>query len=165
MRMKMKTRPSRCVTGAGAFLLAVILFSSRSEARPQNSSYDLRGQVIDENGQPVPRVEVNRRSDAELSQTIYTDAAGRFEMRALRAPQVHLSLSKPGFFRIDDRQVDLAPGVDEVTLTLNHETELQEQVEVQSAPVQIDPDTTSHQESLVQHEILNVPVPSSHELQ
>ena len=161
----MKTGPSRCVIGAGVFLFAVVLFCLRGEARPQTTSYELRGQVIDETGQPVPRVEVNRRSDTELSQTIYTDAAGIFELRALSAPQVHLSLSKPGFFRIDDREVDLFPGVNEVTLTLNHETELQEQVEVQSEPVQIDPDTTSHQESLVQHEILNVPVPSSHDLQ
>ena len=61
--------------------------------------------------------------------------------------------------------LDLAPGVNEVSLTLNHETELQEKVEVQSEPVQIDPDTTSHEESLVQHEILNAPVPSSHDLQ
>ena len=61
--------------------------------------------------------------------------------------------------------LDLEPGVNEVTLTLNHETELQEKLEVKSDPVQIDPDTTSHQESLVQHEILNTPVPSSHDLQ
>ena len=160
----MKTRSSRSAISARVCLVALTLFPLRSEARPQNTSFDLRGQVIDENGQPIARVEVNRRSDAEVSQTIYTDAAGRFELRATAGPQVHLSLSKPGFFRIDDREVDLTPGANEITLTLNHETELQERVEVESEPVQIDPDTTSHQESLVQHEILNAPVPSSHDL-
>ncbi len=52
-----------------------------------------------------------------------------------------------------------------MSLSLNHETEIQEKLEVESSPVQIDPDTTSHQESLVQHEILNIPVAASHDLQ
>jgi hypothetical protein len=159
------TRQPQCLIGVVAFFATAILFPSRGETQPQTASFDLRGQVIDENGQPVPRVEVNRRSGSELSQTIYTDAAGRFQLRPEGAAQVHLSLSKPGFFRIEDREVDLVPGTNEVTLTLNHETELQEQVEVQSEPVQIDPDTTSHQETLLQHEILNAPVPSSQDLQ
>jgi hypothetical protein len=158
-------RQTQCLVGAVAFFAVSALFPVPGETRPQTAAFDLRGQVIDENGQPVPRVEVNRRSETELSQTIYTDAAGRFELRLEGAPQARLSLSKPGFFRIDNRQLELVPGVNEVTLTLNHETELQEQVEVQSQPVQIDPDTTSHQETLVRHEILNAPVPSSHDLQ
>ena len=99
------------------------------------------------------------------SRTVYTDAAGRFELTGLGSAQVHLTISKPGFFRIDDRTLDLGAGNTEVSLTLNHETEIKESLEVQSDPIQIDPDTTSHQESLVQHEILNTPVPSSHDLQ
>src|SRR5258708_36414288 len=118
----MKTGPSRCVIGAGFFLFAVVLFCLRGEARPQNISYELRGQVIDETGQPVPRVEVNRRSDTELSQTIYTDAAGIFEQRELSEPQVHLSLSKPGFFSIDDRNVELFLCVLEVIIYIHNET-------------------------------------------
>src|SRR6202030_1315264 len=149
----------------GAVLALVILRPSRGETQPQGTPADLRCQAIDENGEPVPRVEVGLHFGNGGSQTIFTDTAGRFELHAAGLSQVHLSLSKPGFFRIDDRVLDLAPGANEVTLTLNHETELQEKVEVQSEPVQIDPDTTSHQESLVQHEILNAPVPSSHDLQ
>jgi len=143
----------------------MVLCPLRCAAQSQSPLTDLRGQVIDENGQPVPRVEVDLRFGSGSSQTIYTDTVGRFQLRTASISQVHLSLSKPGFFRIEDRVVDLAPGVTEISLTLNHETEVKEQLEVQSEPVQIDPDTTSHQESLVQHEIVNVPVPSSHDLQ
>jgi Carboxypeptidase regulatory-like domain/TonB-dependent Receptor Plug Domain len=160
----MRTHPIRPIIGVGIFVVVMILSPLSGKARPQNTSYDLRGQVVDENGEPVSRVEVKRRSTDEVSQTLYTDAAGRFELRGMNSPQVYLSFSKPGFFRIDDRQVDLSPGMNEVTVTLNHATELEEKVEVESEPVQIDPDTTSHQESLVQHEILNVPVPSGHDL-
>jgi len=149
----------------GAFLAFMVSCPLRFAAQSQSPLTDLRGQVIDENGQPVPRVEVDLRFGSGSSQTIYTDTVGRFQLRTASISQVHLSLSKPGFFRIEDRVLDLAPGVTEITLTLNHETEVKEQLEVQSEPVQIDPDTTSHQESLVQHEIVNVPVPSSHDLQ
>ena len=79
--------------------------------------------------------------------------------------RVSLSISKPGFFQVKDENLTLNPGVNEITFALNHETELHQQVNVPSGPSQIDPDTTSHQETLVQHEILNTPVSSSHDLQ
>jgi hypothetical protein len=137
----------------------------RSNAQSTPIGVDLHGQVIDENGEPVPRVEIIHHFDSGISQTVYSDAAGRFELPGLTKSQIHLTISKPGFFRLDDRIVDMSAGASEVLITLNHATEIQEKVEVESSPVQIDPDTTSHQESLVQHEILNTPVPSSHDLQ
>ena len=134
-------------------------------AQAQSSVANLRGQVIDENSKPVPRVEIVFRFESGNSRTVYTDASGRFSLTDLPSFQIHMTISKPGFFRIEDRALDLSPGNNAVSLTLNHETEIKEKLEVQSAPMQIDPDTTSHQETLVQHEILNVPVPSSHDLQ
>ncbi len=104
-------------------------------------------------------------SEPANSRTVYTDAAGNFEIPGISSTQVTVTISKPGFFRIDGQPIELSPGGNDVSLTLNHETEIQEQLEVQSSPVQIDPDTTSHQESLVQHEIVNIPVPASHDLQ
>jgi len=134
-------------------------------AQSQAATTSLHGQIIDENGQPVARVEVLFQTTEGESRTLYSDATGRFEPQSFGANHVLVTLSKPGFFRIQGRTIDLSPGPNEITLTLNHETELEEKVEVQSEPVQIDPDTTSHQESQVQHEILNTPVASSHDLQ
>jgi hypothetical protein len=134
-------------------------------AQTQASSADVHGQVTDEDGQPLQRVEISFHFDSGSSQTVYSDAAGHFEISGLIPNQVVVTISKPGFFKIDSRALELSPGSNEVSFTLNHETELQEKLEVESSPVQIDPDTTSHQESLVQHEILNVPVPSTHDLQ
>ena len=149
----------------GLFLALVILWPTANNAQSRPGEADLHGQVIDENGQPVPRVEIIFHFGRGSSRTVYTDAAGRFELLGLNESQIHLTISKPGFFRIDDRVLDLTAGSNEVSITLNHETEIQEKLEVKSSPVQIDPDTTSHQESLVQHEILNTPVASSHDLQ
>jgi hypothetical protein len=47
---------------------------------------------------------------------------------------------------------------------LNHETEIKEQLEVRLPGAEIDPESTAHQDTLVQHEILDVPVASSHDL-
>jgi hypothetical protein len=160
-----KRRHFRRTVSVRLVLALAVLLLSRGAAQAQTADAVLQVQVIDENGQPVPRVEVTLHFGSDRSQTVYTDTAGRFELHTVGSTQVHLSLSKPSFFRIDDRALDLQPGVNEVSLTLNHETELQEKLEVQSEPVQVDPDTTSHQESLVQHEILNTPVSASHDLQ
>ncbi|MGD0957054.1 MAG: carboxypeptidase regulatory-like domain-containing protein [Candidatus Acidiferrales bacterium] len=126
---------------------------------------ELHGQIVDEDGHPVSRVEVTARWGANSSLNAYTDAAGQFQIAPISENRVFLGFSKPGFFRIENRLVELKPGTNEATFTVNHENELQQQVQVVSKPTQIDPDTTSHQESLVQHEILNTPVPSSHNLQ
>ena len=150
-----------CVFGAALVIGAVFNVPCRS----QTSDAELHAQVVDEDSHPVPRVEIVPSSGALANQPLYTDAAGRFEMDFPGAGEVHLHLSKPGFFRIDDKTVDLTPGVNEVLITLNHEQEFEQNIEVRSAGTQIDPETTSHQESLVQHEILNTPAPSSNDLQ
>jgi hypothetical protein len=126
---------------------------------------ELHGQVIDEDSEPVPRVEIMAANSAAGAQEIYTDVAGRFEIDLPQSGAVVLSFSKPGFFRIDNRQIQLMPGVNEVTINLSHETELEQNVEVHSSTTQIDPETTSHQESLVQRDIVSTPVPATRDLQ
>ena len=57
------------------------------------------------------------------------------------------------------------PGINDVTIPLNHETELQQNVEVHSASTQIDPETTSHEETLVQRQMIDTPVPTDRDVQ
>lgn len=133
-------------------------------ARAQGTQVELRGQVNDEDGHPVQRAEVTARWSLNHSFTVFTDAAGKFQIAPIE-DQVSLTISKPGFFQVKDEKLTLTPGLNEITFALNHETELHQQVNVASGPSQVDPDTTSHQETLVQHEILNTPVTSSHDLQ
>ena len=149
---------------AFAAVLAVSSVCSRP-AQAQSPVAELRGQVLDEDSQPVARVEIAEANAVANVPTLYTDAAGRFVMRFPTAGHVSLNFSKPGFFRIDSKEIDLASGINEVTITLNHETEFLQSVEVHSSSEQIDPDTTSRQESLVQREIVNTPVPTDRDLQ
>lgn len=144
---------------------AVMCSLSSVPSYSQTPAAELHGQVVDEDSQPVARVEIVESISAPGVQPVYTDGAGRFEIKFPAAGPVRLNLSKPGFFRIDNRTVDLAPGVNEVIITLNHEKEFEQNIEVESPPVQIDPETTSRQESVVQHEILNAPTTTSNDLQ
>jgi hypothetical protein len=138
-----------------------------AQSAPQEPAKEVHGKVTDEDGVPVARVEVTAHwgVDPLISLTVYTDAVGDFQIPSISGEKVSISLSKPGYFRTDATVLELKSGVNDATFKLYHETELQQKIDVRSGPVQIDPDTTSHQETLVQHEVLNTPVPSSHDLQ
>jgi hypothetical protein len=142
-----------------------MLATACAVAEAQGTEVELQGQVVDEDGHPVSRVEVIATWALNSSFTVYTDAAGQFQVAPIRADRVSLLISKPGFFRLENENFGLRSGVNKITITLNHETELHQALQVLSGPIQIDPNTTSHQENLVQHEILNTPVKSSQDLQ
>jgi hypothetical protein len=149
----------------GMTLVYAISANAPTVARAQTTDVSLQGQIVDEDGHPVQRAEVVANWGSNSSFTVYTDAVGRFQIAPISDERVYLSISKPGFFRLDDQNIALISGVNQITLTLTHETDLQQQVHVLSGPTQIDPDTTSHQETLVQHEILNTPVSAGQDLQ
>jgi len=142
----------------------ITLLAVAAAARGAPSAARLRGSVVDENGLPVAGVEIVVRGPGGQTRTTYTDEAGRFELDSLGAGENRVSLSKAGFFRISDHPVELGEGVNEVSFTLRHETEIHETVEVLSTASGVGPQETSHRQALVAHEILDIPVPSTHDL-
>jgi len=124
----------------------------------------LRGSVVDENGVPVARAEVTVRAPDGSARTTYTDDAGRFEFSSLTPGENRISLSKAGFFRLEDHALPLKEGANEASFTLSHEAEIHEKVEVLSSSDRIEPQQAAHQETLVAHEIRDIPVPSTQDL-
>src|ERR1035437_2222204 len=102
MTERMNTRQYRSKASIGAFLALVFLSPPRGTAQSQPGEAGLNLQVIDENGQPTSRVEVVLDFGRSSSRTAYTDTVGRLELYNLHSGQIHLTLSKPGFFRIGD---------------------------------------------------------------
>lgn len=125
----------------------------------------LRGTILDENGVPVAAVQIVLREPNSSPRTIYTNEAGRFALARLIPGDVRLTASKAGFFELHDYNLTLREGLNEISLLLNHETELHEKVEVSSTTARVDPQDTSHQDTLVAREIRDIPVPSTHILQ
>jgi len=148
----------------GATLAFGISGSVTSPLAAQRPTFELHGRVNDEDGHPVAGAEVTVSWNASRSLTVYSDAAGEFRVSPIGQSQVFVFVSKPGFFQTRDQKLTLNPGANEATLVLNHETELHQQVNVSSGPSGVDPDSTSRKETVVQHEILNTPIRSSHDL-
>ena len=90
------------------YLLSLLLSLSALAAQPAQAT--LRGSVVDDNGAPVPSVEVSARLPDGSLRTVYADSAGGFELEIRLAGQCRLTLSKHGFFRLVDRPLELKEG-------------------------------------------------------
>lgn len=154
-----------------AILCAVAFLLTFSEPLLPNSiasseqPAELKGIVLDENGVPVVGVEVVLHQAGSQPRTTRTDEAGRFAFFKLTPGEAQLTLTKAGFFALTGYTLTLNEGLSEVSLTLNHETEVHEKVEVTSSAARVDPQDTSHQATLVAREIREIPVSSTHLLQ
>jgi hypothetical protein len=151
---------SRRVSG----ICALLLCGSTALAQAQAAKGILRGRVEDENGVAVAAARVELKSSDGRAQLASTDSAGRFELPISAPGTYHITLEHAGFFRLNARAVELSAGENELWLVLNHETEVHEEVEVTSQAHSVNAEEPTHHETLVAHEVLNIPVPSTHDL-
>ena len=150
----------RVTLSLGWSLVGLLALTTAAAASPVR----LRGSVTDENNLPVAGVAITVQTSDGQTRTTYTDGLGRFELGPLSAGESRVSLSKGGFFRVADQSVQLSEGTNEVSFTLHHETELHETVEVVASANGVEPQETTHRETLVAHEVRDIPVPSTHDL-
>lgn len=122
------------------------------------------GSVIDENSTPIPSAQIILKDTSGITHRTETDGAGHFILRNLSAGDFKLAVRKPGYFVIDGRSLTLQPGANELVLTLYHEEEVHQQVQVTAPANQIDPQDTAQRSTLTARDILDVPVPSPHVL-
>ena len=139
-----------------------LLVLSAPTATPQSPA-QLRGKVADENGVPVMSAFVSIVTPSSRTLTAYTDNAGQFVIDGLEPGQYKVSLNKPGFFRLADRPIEVKEGMNEASFTIQHETEIQERVEVTSTVNPIEPTATAHHETLVAREIRDLPTSGTHD--
>jgi hypothetical protein len=144
-------------------LLTILLLSS-VVAAGATGSVSLKGTVADEDGKPVDRLEARIQSPEGQAQITHTDAAGIFEYEGTVPGEYRISLNKAGFFRVTDQSFMLKEGSNEITFTVNHETEIHEEVEVYSSSDSISPLVTSNSDTLIAREIRDIPVSSTHDL-
>ena len=111
--------------------------------------------VLDENGVAV--------SSASLiltqGQTVLrgeTNYAGRYEFARLPAGTYQLRVEKEGFFALVHEEVRVGEA-ESIEVTLNHQREFVERVDVTYSPPAVDPARTTSSQTLDREEILNVP--------
>src|SRR4030095_4959111 len=125
---------------------------------------DCAGLVLDENGVPVGAAQTQFQSTGSQVYRTETDSSGRFVLRNLPTGDYKLEVRKAGFFLLTGQSFTLHAGPNEITLTLYHEQELHEQIQVNAPSNRIDTQDTSQRSTLTARNISDIPVPSSHVL-
>ena len=141
-------------------LLCLSLLASL-QARAADSAA-CSGLVVDENNVPVAAAQLKLEDGAGHLFRTQTDTAGRFVLKNLLAGDYKLEVRKEGYFVIAGRPLTLQTGSNEITLTLNHEEELRQQIQVTAPPNQVDPQDPAQRNTLTARDIRDIPTSSSH---
>jgi hypothetical protein len=128
-------------------------------------SADCTGAVLDENAVPVGAAQVKLEDAAGHAYQTETDGTGHFAFHNLSPGDYKVEVRKEGYFVLADQVVTLRAGTNELSLVLNHEHEIHEQVQVTAPSNQIDTQDTSQRSSLSARDIRDIPVPNTHVLQ
>jgi len=126
---------------------------------------DCAGVVLDENGVLVRAAEVKLTDAAGHVYRTETDATGRFAFHHLSSGDYKAEVRKEGFFLLTGQTFTLHAGSNELSLLLNHEQEVRENVQVTAPSNQIDAKDTTQRSTLSARDIRDIPVPNTHVLQ
>ena len=159
----------RCLFHRLAFLAVVVSISANSSTTAlagQRTSqgkpnYRLLVRVSDENGVAIANVLlVLTQSATQTVARAQTDAAGRHEFSLANVGTYQLKVEKEGFYAstTDDVRVGDTPSLE---ITIYHQQEIAETVNVYAAPPAIDPAKTAIAATLTNREVLTLPYPST----
>jgi hypothetical protein len=139
------------------FLLLVVIFSGGQFVNCQSTANELTVVVNDENGVAVPAARVELQGPGQPMRC-ETDLAGRCRFARLTGAPWQMRIEKENFYLFSLRAIQLS-GTLEVTLT--HQQEIRETVNVIESSPAIDPARVSSQEQLSGIDIINIPYPNT----
>ena len=162
--------PGQSATVRWAYVLAVAA-ACASLALAQTASLStsehpatqkLTVSVTDENGVAVNSARAQLQAPPALLLRCATDFAGHCEFTNLSAGTYELRVEKTGFYALvqPNLQVGLTANVD---VTLHHQQEAHEVVNVMESAPAIDPAQISAKEELTGAEIIDIPYPATHD--
>lgn len=153
-----------CIAPAAAQTSSPSAPSSSSQSNsPERPTQKLTVTVTNENGVAVPSARVQLQAPSPvIPLRCTTDFAGHCEFTNLSAGTYELRVEKTGFYALvqSDLQVGLTANVD---VTLHHQQEAHEVVNVVESPPAIDPAQVSAKEELTGTEIIDIPYPVTHD--
>src|SRR5262249_26987636 len=117
--------------------------------------------VRDENGVPVASAKVYLYAEgARLAGVWETDFAGRVAMTGLSPGLYQIRVEKQGFYTARLERVE-AGKAESLDLSLTHEREIRDSVDVTNSPPAIDQTKTVASETIGAREIINIPYPTT----
>ena len=141
--------------------LGCILFALTCAAAAQTPSAPTIT-VLDENGVAVPSARITLQSPPQAPWRCGTDYAGRCRFPALPAGEYDLRIEKEGFYASVQSKLDMSPASN-IEVTLSHQQEVREVVNVQESAPAIDTSQVSSQESLSGLDVINMVFPVTHD--
>jgi len=118
--------------------------------------------VTDENGVVVPSARVSLQAPPSPAVRCETDLTGRCQFPSLAAGEYRLRVEKEGFYALVQPGVQITPG-SSVDVSISHEQEVHEIVDVHESPPAIDPAQIVAQESVSGLDIINIVYPGTHD--
>jgi Carboxypeptidase regulatory-like domain len=120
--------------------------------------------VVDDNGVPVVSAQVYlTRVETQKIIKGETDYAGHHKLNGLSPGPYRLRVEKEGFYATGLDEV-LVGQTEALDITIHHEQELRETIDVVNSPPAIDPAKTASSETLTFREITNIPYPATRDL-
>jgi hypothetical protein len=140
-------------------LLAVVCAWGQAAQHPPNHTVVIK--VSDENQFAVSDALVTL-SEGNKTLQLHTDYSGYCEFLSSFSAPYQISAEKRGFYRVAEHSVD--PQARSVELTLPHEQQVREEVNVAETPPLIDPEQTTALSRMDTPEIDNIPYPTSRDI-
>ncbi|MGP8245227.1 MAG: carboxypeptidase regulatory-like domain-containing protein [Bryobacteraceae bacterium] len=120
---------------------------------------NLAGRVVDETGAGVAGAGVEFRG-ASSSVSASTDSAGNFRVTLPAAGEYEIRAERQGFYVFHEAGRMLDADTEHITITLNHQREFSERVDVNASPPVVDPAQPADHREVDNTEMLNVPYPA-----
>jgi hypothetical protein len=138
---------------------------SQSTSAGERVRVTLHGRVVDEDGLPVFDVQVKLHMVGMPTISTGTDDAGNFFVANLEPGEYLVRAEKPGFFILENQKIQLTADSSSFTFTINHQQEVHEKVDVVASENRVETANTAQSDALTAKDIIDIPVPSSHDLQ
>jgi len=118
--------------------------------------------VLDENGTPVPSALVTISLQGTVRRQLRTDYLGRCFFLSNLTTAYRIHVEKPGFYVGNSNSTD--PGLTAIELTLPHQQQVKEELNVVESIPAIDPQETTDVRRMDTPEIVNIPYPTSRDI-
>src|SRR5437764_6786104 len=119
----------------------------------------IRGHVVDETNAPLPGAEITL-----LDRRVYADPTGAFSIDVPAPGEYSLRVALPGYFDLRDRKVQLAAGVNEISLVLNRLRDRLESLDVSGVSSVVEMDKTAPEQRLTSTELLEIPYKTNNDI-
>ena len=120
----------------------------------------ISGRVTDETGAAIANARVELRAASGVTAVSSTDRAGNFKISLQEAGEYSIRAERLGFYVFQGKPQHFEPGESDLSITLNHQQELSDRVDVTASPPAIDPQQPQERRELDNTEIESVPYPA-----